>query len=743
MQLAFGHVVTPHYRLGECEAIVSLDHDLLGPGPLQVSHAAGWARRRGKIAPGNGRSRMHIAEAIPGLSGVIATTRLPCDPSRIAALAQAFGATSEIPGWAAPKLQDSEKRWVDRALMDLKTSAGKSLFVVGPHLDPQLQAIAPFINERLGNAGKTVIYSAPIHAFADPDETLDALARDIVAGKVDTLIVLDSNPAYAGANGFNDLLKRVPHRIHAGLYIDETAMACEWHLPLSHALEMWGDARAVDGSAVLLQPTVNPFYSTRSIHQLADMLLGTADPASDAALRETWRKAFAGDFDAKWTRALHDGVVADSVTSPLSLNAKSPPPQTPAVDGTTASNIEIAFRPDPTVWDGRFGNIAWLQELPKPLTKLTWDNVVALSPVLAAANGISNGDRVAVKIGNRQIEGPSWIVPGQATNTLALFFGYGRHEGGELAKGTGYDAFTIRPANDVWSTRGTLTRLGTQYPLATTQAHHRMEGFDFVREVTPENPHTKKPRETPSLYADWPGAEHAWGMAIDLDRCIGCNACVSACNVENNVPVVGKDQVSRGREMAWLRIDRYYTGSAEEPRSYFQPVPCMHCESAPCEMGCPVHATVHSPEGVNQQVYNRCIGTRTCSSYCPYKVRRFNWYDYRSLAEGDQAAKNPDVSVRSRGVMEKCTYCTQRIQAAHVAADKEDRALRRDEVVTACQQACPTQAIVFGDLNDDGSAVAKLRRSGRHYALLEELGTRPRTTYLARWNDTPGGGDAG
>ena len=288
--------------------------------------------------------------------------------------------------------------------------------------------------------------------------------------------------------------------------------------------------------------------------------------------------------------------------------------------------------------------------------------------------------------------------------------------------------------------------VGGEYRIATTQAHHRMDGFDFVREVTAGNPRTPAPKDQSTFYPDWNGeqangavAEHAWGMVIDLDLCIGCNACVSACNVENNVLVVGKDQVARGREMLWLRVDRYYTGAPENPRTYFQPVPCMHCEKAPCEMGCPVHATAHSPEGVNQMVYNRCIGTRTCSSYCPYKVRRFNWYDYRHLAEAEQAVKNPDVTVRSRGVMEKCTYCTQRIQAAHVQADKDNRALRRDEIVTACQQACPTKAITFGDLKDEGSAAAKRRRSGRHYVLLEELGTRPRTTYLARWNDSPDG----
>jgi molybdopterin-containing oxidoreductase family iron-sulfur binding subunit len=329
-------------------------------------------------------------------------------------------------------------------------------------------------------------------------------------------------------------------------------------------------------------------------------------------------------------------------------------------------------------------------------------------------------------------------MPGQADNTVALNLGYGRTRAGRVGNGLGYDANQVRPAAASWLARGSLRKLETTEALAVTQLHHRMEGFDLVREVSPGQA-TRPPSDQPSLYAAWPSSKNAWGMVIDLDSCIGCNACVAACTAENNVPVVGADQVRAGREMHWLRIARYYSGDIEQPRSFFQPVPCMHCEDAPCEMGCPVHATTHSPEGVNQMVYNRCIGTRTCSSYCPYKVRRFNFFDYRAPAESSlHAADNPDVTVRARGVMEKCTYCTQRIEAAHVAADKEGRPLREGEVVTACQQACPTKAIVFGDINDPNSEVSRLKRDGRHYVLLEEQGTRPRTTYLARWRDDTG-----
>jgi molybdopterin-containing oxidoreductase family iron-sulfur binding subunit len=403
-----------------------------------------------------------------------------------------------------------------------------------------------------------------------------------------------------------------------------------------------------------------------------------------------------------------------------------------------AEQVDVLFQPDPTIWDGRFSNVAWLQEMPKPLTKLTWDNAICISPVRAEKLGVSNGDRVEIALGERTLTGPAWIMPGQAPNTITLFFGYGRGRAGRVGTTIGYNAYALRPTDDPWHAVGTIRRANGHELLATTQLHHRMEGFDFVREVASDHPvlAEQKPEPPPTIYDPYPYPGHAWGMAIDLDLCIGCNACIAACNAENNVLVVGKDQVAMGREMLWLRVDRYFTGDIDNPQSYFQPVPCMHCEQAPCEMGCPVHATVHSPEGLNQMIYNRCIGTRTCSSFCPYKVRRFNWFDYRQPASSPlHAADNPDVTDRSRGVMEKCSYCVQRIEGARARADKEGRDIRRGEVVTACQAACPTTAIIFGDLNDPESEVAKRRKSGRHYALLEELGTRPRTTYLARIKD--------
>jgi molybdopterin-containing oxidoreductase family iron-sulfur binding subunit len=742
MALCFGRALTPHFAIDKCDVMVSLGHDLLGPGPHQVARASAWARQRGEVAPGSGRSRLHVAESLPSLTGTVASTRLASDSDRIGALAQAIAVEFEIKGFARPDLEAGERKWLDQALRELRGSSGRSLLMIGSQFDPHLQAIAPSVNERLNNVNATVWYSDPIISAGRDAQPLADLVTEIENGAVDTLIVLDCNPAYAGPAALKlaDHISRVPHRIHAGLHPDETAQLCQWHLPLSHTLEIWSDGRAVDGSASIVQPVLAPLYASRSIHQLADLLLGMSDPPADTAVRATWQATFGSEFDTRWTRALNDGFIADTGAKPLMATATPP---SPILESPTDTGLKVVFGADPCIWDGRYANIAWLQELPKPLTKIVWDNVIEISPAIAAEYKLSNGDIAEVEIEGRRVRGAVWIVPGQAARTIALSFGYGRRAGGDIALGNGYDAYSVRPSENAWFARGTIERIGGDYPIATTQAHHRIDGFDLVREVTGKDPRTPPPTDQSTFYPDWNGVqangaapEHAWGMVIDLDLCIGCNACVSACNVENNVLVVGKDQAARGREMLWLRIDRYYTGEVESPRTYFQPVPCMHCEKAPCEMGCPVHATAHSPEGVNQMVYNRCIGTRTCSSYCPYKVRRFNWSDYRHFAEAEQAVKNPDVTVRSRGVMEKCTYCTQRIQAAHVAADKENRALHRDEVITACQQACPTKAIVFGDLKDSGSAVAQRRRSGRHYVLLEELGTRPRTTYLARWNDS-------
>lgn len=734
----YGRALDQHHALEECDVIVSLDNDLLGAGPDQVRNARGWSQSRRRFAdrPGN---HLFMAESVPSATGALAGTRLIADAARMPVLGEALANALGVVGASMPELVASERRWIARAAKACSDWKGRSLVVSGLSGGKAAAAWVARINEQLGNAGQTLKLTSPISGPADAG-TLAELVSDINADRVNALVMLDRNPAYTAPGEFEmtEALKRVRTSVHLGLQRDETGALCEWQLPLAHALESWSDARAVDGTATILQPVIAPFYDVRTVHQIFALLLGELGPAPDAAVRETWKARFGEAFEPRWKQALHDGFVegaAPFVTvSPLSDTFASPA----GPDG-----LDIVFRPDPTVWDGQFANVGWLQELPKPLTTLTWSNVITASLALAKHLAAANGDHVEVTVGQRRVSGPLWIMPGQADNTVALYLGYGRTRAGRVGNDLGYDAYRVRPSAEPWLTKGSLRKIDGSEILPVTQLHHRMEGFDLVREVGPADVEPASPDQA-SLYAAWPSSKNAWGMVIDLDSCIGCNACVAACTAENNVPVVGPDQVKAGREMHWLRIARYYTGDIADPRSFFEPVPCMHCEDAPCEMGCPVHATTHSPEGLNQMVYNRCIGTRTCSSYCPYKVRRFNFFDYRASADSPtHATHNPDVTVRSRGVMEKCTYCTQRIEAAHAAADKDNRPLHDGEVVTACQQACPTKAIVFGDINDPNSEVSRRKRDGRHYVLLEELGTRPRTTYLARWRDDEPGQQQG
>ncbi|PAY04704.1 molybdopterin oxidoreductase [Bradyrhizobium sp. UFLA03-84] len=738
-EAAYGKALDLHYALERCEVVVSLDDDILGPGLDQVRNARGWAtsRRRSADRPGN---HLFMAESVPSATGATAGRRLIADASRMPILAEALAKALGISGAGAGDLSARERDWIGRAADACGEARSKSLVCVGPAAGEAAAIWTARINDVLGNAGQTLNFTGPIAGPPAPG-TLAELVSDIHAGKVQSIIVIDCNAAYNAPGELEtaDALRRVRTSIHVGLQRDETGALCEWQLPTAHALESWSDARAVDGTATIIQPVIVPFYDVRTIHQVFAMLLGEIDPASDAAVHETWQTTFGDTFSTRWKQALCEGFVEGAAAF---VEAK------PVSGAVTAPSMldetDVVFRLDPTVWDGQFANIGWLQELPKPLTTVTWSNIVALAPDLAKRILVANGDHVEVRIGDRNVTGPAWIMPGQAGNTVALYLGYGRTRAGRVGDGLGYDAYQVRPVDRPWLAKGSVGKVDGAETLAVTQLHHRMEGFDFVREVSPGEVAKPSSSEQASFYPKWRSSENAWGMVIDLDACIGCNACVAACTAENNVPVVGANQLKVGREMHWLRIARYYDGSIEEPKSYFQPVPCMHCEDAPCEMGCPVHATTHSPEGLNQMVYNRCIGTRTCSSYCPYKVRRFNFFDYRAPADSPtQAAHNPDVTVRSRGVMEKCTYCVQRIEAAHVTADKESRPLREGEVVTACQQACPTKAIVFGDINDPNSEVSRLKRDGRHYVLLEELGTRPRTTYLARWRDDGSGSGQG
>jgi Fe-S-cluster-containing dehydrogenase component len=589
------------------------------------------------------------------------------------------------------------------------------------------------------------------------------------------LIMLSGNPVYTAPVdlGFAEQLAKVPLRIHSGLYEDETSAYCHWHIPETHYLESWSDIRAYDGTATILQPLIAPLYSGKSAHEILSAVAGKSGETSYDIVRNYWKgQKMAGDFESGWRRAVHDGVVAGTAFQPKAVKLKAstnewlarppspadtqkPTPDTRSAPAETGSSLEISFRPDPTLFDGRFANNGWLQELPKPLTKLTWDNAALVSPKTAQRLGLSyrigarggeHGrvfvDVVEIRYEGHSLRAPAWIVPGHADECVTLHLGYGRTRAGKVGNGTGFNAYAIQTANaPSYGTGAEVRRIGTQFTLACTQFHHSMEGRDLVRAATLEE-YRKKPDfaqgEHPhesegSLYPGFKYEGYAWGMAIDVNACIGCNACVVACQAENNSAVVGKTEVTRGREMHWLRIDRYYKGSPDNPETYHQPVPCMHCENAPCELVCPVGATSHSHEGLNDMVYNRCVGTRYCSNNCPYKVRRFNFFQYADFETPSlKPLRNPNVTVRSRGVMEKCTYCVQRINAAKIEAEKENRQVRDGEIVTACQAACPTEAIFFGDINNRDSVVAKAKADSLSFGLLTELNTKPRTTYLAK-----------
>ncbi|HVE12469.1 MAG TPA: 4Fe-4S dicluster domain-containing protein, partial [Elusimicrobiota bacterium] len=564
---------------------------------------------------------------------------------------------------------------------------------------------------------------------ADPilsagDSSLGELCRDMAAGEVSLLLMLGVNPAYSAppGAGFAEALARVPFSLHLGLHADETAELCAWHAPMAHPFEAWGDARAFDGTASIQQPLIAPLYGGASAHELLSSASG------HEAVRGFW--AARGVAGSAWDSAVREGVIPGTryPARPTPIAAAWRPPRLAA----ERPSLELCLRPSPAVRDGGAANNPWLQELPDPVTKLTWGDAALLSPRLAARLGVANGDVLALSVEERSLEAPAWVVAGQADETVTLSLGYGRRRGGRWAEGTGASAYVLRSRDGEWRRSGLAARpTGGRRELPCTQGSQEMEGRDLIREGALARGDEENP--PPSLYPPMPGGEHAWGMSIDLARCIGCNACVVACQAENNVPWVGPEEVRRGRHMHWLRVDRYYKGDPAEPAGMaFQPVPCMHCEHAPCEEVCPVGATVHSPEGLNEMVYNRCVGTRYCSNNCPYKVRRFNFFRFSTDDAVAQLAANPDVSVRERGVMEKCTYCVQRIQGVRVAAEKEGRPIADGEVITACQAACPSRAIVFGDLRDPKSAVLALRKSPRSYGLLSELGTRPRTTYLAR-----------
>jgi Fe-S-cluster-containing dehydrogenase component len=743
-RIAFGRVVDARYHLDKAGVVLSLDADFLGAGPAGVRLARDFMRRRASADDLAGGNRLYALLASPTLTSAVADHRLALRPSAIGAAASAIAKMLGIPVAAPADVAGVPADWLAACARDLQQHRGASLVIAGVGQPSYVHALAHAMNHALGNDGVTVTYSDPVCADAgNQGESLRSLVRDMEAGQVDTLLVLGGNPVYSAPAdiGFGEALDKVALSVRLGLAEDETSLSSRWHVPAAHCLETWSDARAYDGTVTIQQPLIAPLYGGRSTHEMLALLVGGSSRSGYDIVRDHWRDKLGADFELGWQTALRDGVVANTASperkvSPR-IDASAQPP--PAV-GAGASMLELIFVPDASVWDGSYANNAWLQELPRPLSKLTWDNAALVSPALARRLSLANGDLIELSHRQRTLQLPVWVMPGHADGALSIALGYGRTHAGRVGDGCGANAYVLRTSDAPWFAGGVEIRnTGKKYPLSTTQHHHAMEGRDLVR-ATPlaefRDIGAVKPRKTipiATLYPPFKYDGYAWGMTINLGTCIGCNACTIACQAENNIPVVGKDEVGRGREMHWNRVDRYYEGTPEAPRTHFQPVPCMQCERAPCELVCPVEASVHDSEGLNVQVYNRCVGTRFCSNNCPYKVRRFNFYQYADEdSESLKGQRNPEVTVRMRGVMEKCSYCIQRIANARIDADKEDRRIRDGEVVTACQAVCPTQAITFGDLNDPASRVNALKASPLNYALLGELNTRPRTTYLGK-----------
>ena len=813
---AFGQVVNTTYRFDQAQRILSLDCDFLSPSfPGHLRYSREFIARRRITEKNKEMNRLYVIETTPSNTGAMADHTWTVKPSEFEAIARTIAA-----GGSGP----ASLPWIGHLVADLQQHQGSSIVLAGDHQPPVIHALAHQMNSALGNVGKTVFYTDPIEVNPiEQRKSLQELVKDIDAGAVELLVIIGGNPVYNTPADFKldfDRLNKHPNmvRVHLSEYKDETTQLCHWHVPAAHFLESWGDTRSYDGTVTIMQPLIEPLYEGKTPYELLAVFSQQYDRKPYDIVKNYWQQQRSGagaqsgagagrqeqapaaaqtaqsapapspspapaapapaapapDFESWWRKTIHDGFIENSALPAKIVSAQTATNQnqTPSIQPAASGAFEVVFRPDPSIYDGRFSNNGWLQELPKPLTKVTWDNVAVVSPNTARQLVGDNYMGRAVKgrehymsmielvdQQSRRVHAPIWPTPGQPDGVITVHLGYGRRLAGRVGSGTtrndvvGFDAYQIRTANEPWFNTAIQARnAGTEYELATTQMHFNLEDPNFerterdiVRSETLEH-YLHGPKheehEHPTLYPEYdyknqaPNApNYAWGMAIDLNNCIGCNACTVACQSENNIPVVGKKEVARSREMHWIRVDTYFRGfDPNHPEGVnFMPVPCMHCENAPCEPVCPVHATVHSAEGLNDMVYNRCVGTKYCSNNCPYKVRRFNFFLYQDWDTPTyQLMRNPDVSVRSRGVMEKCTYCVQRIQAGKIQSELEDRRLRDGEVVTACQAVCPTEAIIFGDINDPNSRVSKLKASDRDYSLLGELNTKPRTTYLTQ-----------
>lgn len=794
---AFGRALRPQYHLARAEVVACFAADLLGLHPAHQRHAQGWAAQRRRVDQGV-MNRLYMIESQYSRTGSVADERLAVRPTRVGDVLRAVAALLGVAGAEPVDLGVEEAAFATRLAADLRANRRAALVAVGPCLPPHVHALAHTVNHALEGPGATLSFT-PEPRGEEPGAlaSLEALAQALPRGDVHTLLILGGNPLYdAPADLLLNLSDRVARhvtRIHLSPYFNETSAQCTWHLPMAHELECWGDGRAWDGTYGVQQPLILPLYEGRSPAEVLAQITGAPQTAGLDLVRQTCADLLpAGDFESAWRTLLHDGVLVGSAWPTITPPTPSLPDWPGAAPAPAAPGLEALFTPDSKLYDGRFANNGWLQELPDPLTKLTWDNAALLSAADADALGVRTGDLVtlerAAPSGHRpRLEIAAYIMPGQAPGTVVLPLGYGRVMAGHVGNGVGSNTYALRTTDASYIAPGlVLSRTRRRRRLAVTQEHHLIDAIGMwgrekrvgrqgtsgylIREAPLEA--YRRDRDvfrrpghaaTATSLFDPPHdfrTPHAWGLAIDLNTCTGCGACVIACQAENNVPIVGPEQVANRREMHWLRIDRYFKGPVDSPDVVHVPLACAHCETAPCEQVCPVAATVHDTEGLNVMVYNRCVGTRYCSNNCPFKVRRFNYFDYHTadprgrprpwlglpdtrqhaaIDDISRARFNPEVTVRMRGVMEKCTYCVQRIQAARSRAKVEWAAGRRaddrvqdGEVVPACAAACPTRAIVFGDCNDTESHVSRLLAGRRAYAMLAELGLRPRTRYLAK-----------
>jgi MoCo/4Fe-4S cofactor protein with predicted Tat translocation signal len=781
-QMATGGFANTVYKFENADVVLSLDADFLTNGPGAVRYAREFINKRRLTEGKQEMNRLYIAESTLTTTGAKADHRLPIKASQVDAFARqvANAVGVSVPGGGG--LDAEAAKFATAVAKDLQAHNGKSLVIAGEHQPAAVHAIALAINNALGNIGSTVMFTDPIEINPmDQTAAITELIGEMNAGKVEVLLILGGNPVYNAPNlpgqknSFLDAMKKVQNRAHMGLYNDETAANCPWHIAESHYLESWGDARAYDGTVSIIQPLIEPMYQTRTAHELLAAMTNQAGKSTLDIVKDYWKTQpqMSANFDQGWKQALNDGVVAGTALPAKTVSANAGALTSPT--SVRTGQYEIVFRLDPHVHDGRFTNNGWLQECPKPISKVTWDNYAIISARTAAKISLAPNEEpyhatakmLKLSHDGKELSLPAWIQPGHPDDTVTVFLGYGRERAGSVGNGLGFNTYTLRTSAAPWIVTDAKLEAGEgTYQLASTQEHFNIDasGIETKAYIPEDNdlterhivragtleeykkdPHAihhgaHKPGKEMTIYPTWKYEGYAWGMTIDMNACIGCNACVVACQSENNIAVVGKELVERGRYMHWLRIDTYFRGGDVNPEVYFQPMLCQHCENAPCEVVCPVNATVHDAEGLNVQVYNRCVGTRYCANNCPYKVRRFNYLLYGDWETASlKNVRNPEVTIRSRGVMEKCTFCVQRIMNGKIEAEKQNRPVADGEIQTACQTSCPTEAIVFGDVgvisNPNGqpaqTRVAKLKAEPRNYEVLADLNTRPRTSYLA------------